>query len=100
MSFNPPISENVTLRWIDDPYVLVAYMEEGLSLPGRPVEMAPRNSSLLERFCFVISAVGVYCYFDVLDFLSFPTALLVAILAVPVLAEAMVRVAARLGLFP
>ena len=75
-------------------------MEEGLSLPGRPVEMAPRDSSLLERVCFVVTAVGAYCYFDVLDFLPFPAALLVAVLAVPVLAEVMVRIAARLGLFP
>ena len=49
---------------------------------------------------FVISAFGVYTYFDVLDFLPFPAALVVAVLAVPILAEVMVRIAAGVGLFP
>ena len=75
-------------------------MEDGLPLPGHPAETAPRNSSLLERFLFVISAFGVYSYFELLDFLPFPAALVVAILAVPVLAEVMVRIVARIGLFP
>ena len=42
----------------------------------------------------------VYTYFDLLDFLPFPIALVVAILAVPVLAEVMVRIAGRMGFFP
>lgn len=75
-------------------------MEDGLPLPGHPAETAPRNSSLLERVLFVISAFGVYSYFDLLDFLPFPAALIVAILAVPILAEAMVRIAGMMGLFP
>ena len=75
-------------------------MEDGLPLPGHPAETAPRNSSLLERALFVISAFGVYSYFDLLDFLPFPAALIVAILAVPILAEVMVRIAGRMGLFP
>ena len=99
-SFNPPISGILPFRWIDGPNVHATRMGDGLPLPGRPVEMASRNSSLLERVCFVVSAVGVYSYFDLLDFLPFPAALVVAILVVPVLAEVIVRIAARLGLFP
>jgi len=75
-------------------------MEEGPSLPGRPVETAPQNSSLLERVLFAASAFGVYFNFDLLDFLPLPAALVVAILTVPLLAEAMVRIASRMGLFP
>ena len=88
------------LRWVDGPNVRADVMEDGLPLPGHPAETASRNSSLLERVLFVISAFGVYSYFDLLDFLPFPAALVVAILAVPVLAEVMVRIAARIGLFP
>ena len=64
------------------------------------MEAAPRNSSLLERVLFVISAFAVYSYFDLLDFLPFSAGLVVAILAVPLLAEVRVRIAARIGLFP
>ena len=88
------------MRWIHGLYVRVEAMEDGLPLPGHPVEAAPRNSSLLERVLFVISAFAVYSYFDLLDFLPFSAGLVVAILAVPVLAEVMVRIAARIGLFP
>ena len=88
------------MRWIDGLYVRVEAMEDGLPLPRHPVEAAPRNSSLLERVLFVISAFAVYSYFDLLDFLPFSAGLVVAILAVPVLAEVMVRIAARIGLFP
>ena len=88
------------MRWIDDPYVRVERMEDGLALPGRPVETAPQNSSLLERVLFAVSAFGVYFNFDLLDFLPFPAALVVAILAVPLLAEAMVWSAARMRLVP
>ena len=52
------------------------------------------------RFLFVISAFCVYFYFNLLDFLPFPAALVVAIMAVPVLAELMVRIASKVGLFP
>ena len=88
------------MRWIDGLYVRVEVMEDGLPLPGHPVEAAPRNSSLLERALFLISAFAVYSYFDLLDFLPFSAGLVVAILAVPVLAEVMVRIAAWIGLFP
>ena len=88
------------LRWGDGLNVRASDMEDGLPLPGHPAETAPRNSSLLERVFFVISAFGVYSYFDLLDFLPFPAALVVAILSVPVLAELMVRTAARIGIFP
>ena len=88
------------MRWIDGLYVRVEVMEDGLPLPGHPVEAAPRNSSLLERALFLISAFAVYSYFDLLDFLPFSAGLVVAILDVPVLAEVMVRIAARIGLFP
>tara|TARA_B100000029_G_scaffold322194_1_gene314576 strand:+ start:1386 stop:1613 length:228 start_codon:yes stop_codon:yes gene_type:complete len=75
-------------------------MEDGLPLPGHPAETAPRNSSILERLLFIVSAFGVYTYFNLLDFLPFPIALVVAILAVPVLAEVMVRIVGKMGLFP
>ncbi len=88
------------MRWIHGPNLRAGDMEDGLPLPGHPAETAPRNSSLLERALFVISAFGVYSYFDLLDFLPFPAALIVAILAVPILAEVMVRIAGRIGLFP
>ncbi len=88
------------MRWIHGPNLRAGDMEDGLPLPGHPAETAPRNSSLLERVLFVISAFGVYSYFDLLDFLPFPAALIVAILAVPILAEAMVRIAGMMGLFP
>lgn len=88
------------MRWIHGPNLRAGDMEDGLPLPGHPVETAPRNSSLLERVLFVISAFGVYTYFDLLDFLPFPAALIVAILTVPILAEAMVRIAGWIGLFP
>ena len=88
------------MRWIDGPNVRVGRMEDGLPLPGHPAETAPRNSSILERLLFIVSAFGVYTYFDLLDFLPFPIALVVAILAVPVLAEVMVRIAGRMGFFP
>ena len=88
------------MRWIDGLYVRVEVMEDGLPLPGHPGEAAPRNSSLLERVLFVISAFAVYSYFDLLDFLPFSAGLGIAILAGPVLAEVMVRIAARIGLFP
>ena len=88
------------MRWIHGPNLRAGDMEDGLPLPGHPAETAPRNSSLLERVLFVISAFGVYSYFDLLDFLPFPAALIVAILAVPILAEVMVRIAGRFGLFP
>ena len=88
------------MRWIDGLYVRVETMEDGLPLPGHPVEKAARNSSMLERVLFVISAFAVYSYFDLLDFLPFSAGLVVAILAVPLLAEVMVRIAASIGLFP
>ncbi len=90
----------MVLRWIHVPNVCVRGMEDGLPLPGHPAKTATRNSSLLERVLFVISAFGVYTYFDVLDFLPFPAALVVAVLAVPILAEVMIRIAAGVGLFP
>ena len=71
-----------------------------MPLPGRPTPRAPRDSSVLERMCFIVSAVAVYLGFPVLGFLPLPVALVVAVLCVPLLAEAMVQVATRLGLFP
>ena len=71
-----------------------------MPLPGKPAPRAPRDSSILERICFIVSAVVVYLGFPVLGFLPLPIALLVAVLCVPLLAEVMVQVAARLGLFP
>ena len=47
-----------------------------------------------------MSAVAVYLGFPMLGFLPLPAALVVAVLCVPLLAEVMVQVAARLGLFP
>ena len=47
-----------------------------------------------------MSAVAVYLGFPVLGFLPLPVALVVAVLCVPLIAEVMVQVAARLGLFP
>ena len=75
-------------------------MDGARPLPGRPAPRAPRDSSLLERICFVVSAVAVYLGFPLLGFLPLPAALVVAVLCVPLLAEVMVQVAARLGLFP
>jgi len=75
-------------------------MEGARPLPGRPVLKAPRDSSILERMCFIVSAVAVYLGFPVLGFLPLPVALVVAVLCVPLIAEVMVQVAARLGLFP
>ena len=83
--------EIASLRWIDGPYVRVGLMEDGLPLPEHPADTAPQDSSLLERVLFVVSAFCVYFYFNLLDFLPFPAALVVAIMAVPVLAELMVR---------
>ena len=71
-----------------------------MPLPGKPAPRAPRDSSVLERICFIVSAVVVYLCFPVLGLLPLPIALLVAVLCVPLLAEVMVQVAARLGLFP
>lgn len=88
------------MRWIDGPYVRVGPMDDGLPLPGHPADAAPQDSSLLERVLFVFSAFCVYFYFNLLDFLPFPAALVIAIMAVPVLAELMVRIAAKVGLFP
>ena len=88
------------MRWIDGPYVRVGLMEDGLPLPEHPADTAPQDSSLLERVLFVVSAFCVYFYFNLLDFLPFPAALVVAIMAVPVLAELMVRITAKVGLFP
>ena len=70
-----------------------------MPLPGRPAPRAPRDSSVLERICFIVSAVVVYLCFPVLGLLPLPIALLVAVLCGPLLAEVMVQVAARLGLF-
>ena len=75
-------------------------MERAMPLPGRPAPRAPRDSSVLERMCFIVSAVAVYLGFPVLGFLPLPVALVVAVLCVPLLAEVMVQVATRLGLFP
>ena len=75
-------------------------MEGATPLPGRPAPRAPRDSSVLERICFIESAVAVYLGFPVLGFLPLPFALVVAGLCVPLLAEVMVQVAARLGMFP
>ena len=47
------------MRWIHGPNLRAGDMEDGLPLPGHPAETAPRNSSLLERVLFVISAFGV-----------------------------------------
>lgn len=58
------------------------------------------NSSILERICFIVAAVAVYFGFHSLDFLPLPIALVVAVLCIPLLAEVMVQIAARLGLFP
>ena len=55
---------------------------------------------MLERMCFIVSTVAVYLGFPVLGFLPLPIALLVAVLCGPLLAEVMVQVAARFGLFP
>ena len=71
-----------------------------MPLPDRPAPRAPRDSSVLERMCFIVSAVAVYLGCPVLGFLPLPVALVVAVLCVPLLAEVMVQVAARLGLFP
>ena len=71
-----------------------------MPLPGRPAPRAPRDSSVLERICFIVSAVAVYIGLPVIGSLPLPIALLVAVLCVPLLAEVMVQVAARLGLFP
>ena len=71
-----------------------------MPLPGRPTPRAPRDSSVLERMCFIVSAVAVYLGFPVLGFLPLPVAIFVAVLCVPLLAEVMVQVATRLGLFP
>ena len=71
-----------------------------MPLPGKPAPRAPRDSSILERICFIVSTVAVYLGFPVLGFLPLPIALVVAVLCVPLLAEVMVQVAARLGLFP
>ena len=71
-----------------------------MPLPGRPAPRAPRDSSVLERMCFIVSAVAVSFGFPVLGFLPLPVALVVAVLCVPLLAEVMVQVATRLGLFP
>ena len=71
-----------------------------MPLPGRPAPRAPRDSSVLERICCIVSAGAVYLGFPVLGFLPLPIALVVAVLCVPLLAEVMVQVAARLGLFP
>ena len=75
-------------------------MERAMPLPGRPAPRAPRDSSMLERMCFIVSAVAVYLGFPVLGFLPLPVALVVVVLCVPLLAEVMVQVAARFGLFP
>jgi hypothetical protein len=75
-------------------------MEGAMPLPGRPAPRAPRDSSVLERICFIVSAVAVYLGFPVLGFLPLPIALVVAVLCVPLLAEVMVQVTARLGMFP
>ena len=75
-------------------------MEGAKPLPGKPAPRAPRDSSILETICFIVSAVAVYLGFPVLGFLPLPIALVVAVLCVPLLAEVMVQVAARLGLFP
>ncbi|MEC8914524.1 MAG: hypothetical protein VYA52_04795 [Candidatus Thermoplasmatota archaeon] len=75
-------------------------MDGARPLPGRPAPRASRDSSLLERIFFVVSAVAVYLSFPMLGFLPLPAALVVAVLCVPLLAEVMVQVAARLGLFP
>ena len=71
-----------------------------MPLPGRPTPRAPRDSSVLERMCFIVSAVAVYFGFPVLGFLPLPVALVVAGLCGPLLAEVMVQGATRLGLFP
>ena len=71
-----------------------------MPLPGKPAPRAPRDSSILERICFIVSAVAVYLGFPALGFLPLPVALIVAVLCVPLLAEVVVQVAARLGLFP
>ena len=71
-----------------------------MPLPGRPAPRAPRDSSVLERMCFIVSAVAVYLGFPVLGFLPLPVALVVVVLCVPLLAEVMGQVAARFGLFP
>ena len=71
-----------------------------MPLPGRPAPRAPRDSSVLERICFIVSAVAVYLGFPVIGFLPLRLALLVAVLCVPLLAEVRVQVAARLGMFP
>ena len=75
-------------------------MEGAGPLPGRPAPRAPRDSSVLERMCFIVSTVAVYLGFPVLGFLPLPIALVVAVLCVPLLAEVMVQIAARLGMFP
>ena len=75
-------------------------MEGAKPLPSRPAPKAPRDSSVLERVCFIVSAVAVYLGFPALGFLPLPAALVGAVLCVPLLAEVMVQVAARLGLFP
>ena len=75
-------------------------MDGARPLPGRPAPRAPLDSSVLERMFFIASAVAVYLGFPLLSFLPLPVALGVAVLCVPLLAEVMVQVAARLGLFP
>jgi hypothetical protein len=58
------------------------------------------DSSILERICFIVATVAVYFGFPALDFLPLPVALVVAVLCIPLLAEVMVQIAARLGFFP
>ena len=75
-------------------------MEDARPLPGRPAPRAPLDSSILERICFIVATVSVYFGFPALDFLPLPVALVVAVLCIPLLAEVMVQIAARLGFFP
>ena len=100
MGLNPLIAPNSDLRCIHGPYDDETCMEDARPLPGRPAPRAPLNSSILERICFIVAAVAVYFGFPTLDFLPLPVALVVAVLCIPLLAEVMVQIAARLGFFP
>ena len=100
MGLNPLIAPNSDLRCSHGLYDNETCMEDARPLPGRPAPRAPLNSSLLERICFIVAAVAVYFGFPTLDFLPLPASLVVAVLCIPLLAEVMVQIAARLGFFP
>ena len=105
---NPLMSQNFDLRCIHGSEGAETGMADVGPLPGRPVGQAPLDSSLLERVSFVFAAVAVLLLFPgalaalepYLGSTALPATFCIALLAVPLLAEVLVQIAARLGLFP